>query len=192
MNRQQPQERMVGGPLEISKHQSFAVVVTLPEWQICACFLWIQWERRRQSETRCLTCLVPLSLPLLITWRKCCMNLWFIFDFRSVFTLRTLHISLIHSKPVLNNESWKQVISLFHPSVSKNGFPCRGVEEFSRTPSQLLLILLLGLCIILWVPEVVPAPTGTPGRSHLVLCNGNTHRKQSVDSSGCPADPSAV
>lgn len=52
------------------------------------------------------------------------------------------------------------MMSLFHPS--KNGFPCRGVKEFSRTPSKLLPIFLLRLCIILWVPEEVPAPTGTP------------------------------
>lgn len=53
------------------------------------------------------------------------------------------------------------MIRLFHPILSKNGFPYRGVEEFSRIPSNLLPILLLGLCIILWLPEVVPAPTGT-------------------------------
>lgn len=50
---------------------------------------------------------------------------------------------------------------LFHPSLSKNDFPCRGMEEFSRTPSKLLPILLLRLCIILWLPEVVLTPTDT-------------------------------
>lgn len=36
-----------------------------------------------------------------------------------------------------------------------------GVKECGRNPSRLLAILLLGLCVILWVPEEVPAPMDT-------------------------------
>lgn len=46
-------------------------------------------------------------------------------------------------------------------SLSKNGFPCRGEKEFSRTPAKLLPTLLLRFCIIQWVPKEFPAPAGT-------------------------------
>lgn len=158
-----------------------SVVVRLLKWHIWASFYWPRWGHWRQSKVSCLIWQIPLSLPLVITWMRLLyeslIHTWFwihfyykcLPHFHNLQQMRSESRSLWSkghiSSPWMGRmashvEGWRNAAEIL-----PNCWPCISLGFVSSSGS-------LKRFLLLWIHY--------GRRSHLVLFNGKTHRRQNM------------